>query len=893
MQTINPEAAMANTRGLQFRKLDLHVHTPASRCYEFPDHTAEEIVQAALEQGLDGIAVTDHNTAAWIGDMQQAAASTPLTLFPGVEISTHEGYHVVALFDEDVQQADVESFLGGIGLKAQDHGRSDVLCHKSVYEVLDLIHEWDGLAVLAHIDAHKGAFYELTTRDPETGKVRVPAVCTQLFNDSRYDAVEIVSCGLPSGFDPQHNIHRRPPFYQSSDNPYPENPVHHSKEGLAHRYTWFNLDQVSLEGLRQCFADPEVRIRLMEGLEERTWPHILRMEVGDKGFLAYQRFHFHPGLNSIIGGKGVGKSLAVEFLRFGLDQSSQNEEIRRDHESKLVARLEPFNVVKIRFRLANGVTYELERTYRADGESTIVCTNQETGEAYTGSVSQLFPIMAYSQTEVIKIAESEGAQLRLLDALIDPRPYQKGIDDLQARLAENDRRVAEALEARAQAEECREEIATLEEEIANINRYLNSPLLAEMKRAEAQRDGFEDQIAYLDDLLELQARFVEEVEEREPPALADDIRDDSLLQVQRSQSRAVRERFLHALAGMASGAQTAREEILAAQQEWMVTFTAIRERYEEALRGSDQAQLETQRRQLDQQKNGLERELERFRKLADQDLPALLEERERLLDGLDEQHHAYYAARKEKFDYLTQASEGRLLLSLEHAANRERYTDALNELLRGSGTSTVSTTYRRRIACKVPPRRLGEILIARDAEQLAEASELTGTMAERAMGKLWAHDDFAQVLALQHACYPEDAPSIQYDKGDGNYAELRELSVGQKCTALLIVALCDGEMPVIIDQPEDALDIASVWEDIAKKLRRGKYGRQFILTTHNSSLAVGSDSDTFMILKPTSAERAKVYCRGAIDRPDVRREVIDHLEGGDEPYKLRQRKYNI
>jgi ABC-type Mn2+/Zn2+ transport system ATPase subunit len=166
-------------------------------------------------------------------------------------------------------------------------------------------------------------------------------------------------------------------------------------------------------------------------------------------------------------------------------------------------------------------------------------------------------------------------------------------------------------------------------------------------------------------------------------------------------------------------------------------------------------------------------------------------------------------------------------------------------------------------------------------------------MAERVLDKLWAADNFVDVLALQHDCYPQDAPSIKYNKGHGQFASLDELSVGQKSTALLIIALCDGKMPVIIDQPEDALDIASVWEDIAKKLRHGKYGRQFILTTHNSSLAVGSDSDNFMVLMPLSGDRARVSYRGAIDRQDVRQAVIDHLEGGDEPYKLRQRKYNI
>jgi hypothetical protein len=198
-----------------------------------------------------------------------------------------------------------------------------------------------------------------------------------------------------------------------------------------------------------------------------------------------------------------------------------------------------------------------------------------------------------------------------------------------------------------------------------------------------------------------------------------------------------------------------------------------------------------------------------------------------------------------------------------------------------------------KIADHVSPRALGHLIIDYNIEGLAEASGLTEEMSRRAMNKFWDSDDFVGVLALQHTYYPQDVPSIKYNKGRDQFAELSELSVGQKSTALLIIALCDGTMPVIIDQPEDALDIASVWQDIATKLRAKKSGRQFILTTHNSSLAVGSDSDKFLVLTPQSSEHAKVAYRGAIDRTDVRRAVIDHLEGGDEPYKLRQRKYNI
>jgi ABC-type Na+ transport system ATPase subunit NatA len=99
-------------------------------------------------------------------------------------------------------------------------------------------------------------------------------------------------------------------------------------------------------------------------------------------------------------------------------------------------------------------------------------------------------------------------------------------------------------------------------------------------------------------------------------------------------------------------------------------------------------------------------------------------------------------------------------------------------------------------------------------------------------------------------------------------------------------------MPVVIDQPEDALDIISVWEDIAKKLRRGKNSRQFILTTHNASVAVSADSDQFIVLK-AGANSGRIAAAGAIDREDVREAVIRHLEGGPEPYKLRSRKYNM
>jgi len=76
------------------------------------------------------------------------------------------------------------------------------------------------------------------------------------------------------------------------------------------------------------------------------------------------------------------------------------------------------------------------------------------------------------------------------------------------------------------------------------------------------------------------------------------------------------------------------------------------------------------------------------------------------------------------------------------------------------------------------------------------------------------------------------------------------------------------------------------------QLRGGKEKRQFILTTHNASVGVASDSDNFIVLKSTSS-RGKIDCFGAIDRDKVKKEVIQHLEGGPLPYNLRYKKYLI
>jgi predicted metal-dependent phosphoesterase TrpH len=71
-------------------RLDLHVHTRASR-----DSVLElsEAVRRARGRGLDGLAITDHNTLVGDEPLRVAAEAVPgFLLVPGVEISTRDGH---------------------------------------------------------------------------------------------------------------------------------------------------------------------------------------------------------------------------------------------------------------------------------------------------------------------------------------------------------------------------------------------------------------------------------------------------------------------------------------------------------------------------------------------------------------------------------------------------------------------------------------------------------------------------------------------------------------------------------------------------------------------------------------------------------------------------------
>lgn len=151
---------------------DLHVHTALSPCAE-NDMTPPAIVERALAEGLGMIAICDHNSALNTAAVQQAAGAR-LTVLAGMEITTVEECHVVALFpDAEAAQAagaevgatlgqvddGYETFFGEQHVLAADGSERAretlalaTATQLDVDAVVGLIHRHGGLAIAAHID---------------------------------------------------------------------------------------------------------------------------------------------------------------------------------------------------------------------------------------------------------------------------------------------------------------------------------------------------------------------------------------------------------------------------------------------------------------------------------------------------------------------------------------------------------------------------------------------------------------------------------------------------------------------------------------------------------------------------------------------------------------------
>jgi predicted metal-dependent phosphoesterase TrpH len=184
-------------------KTDLHIHTCLSPCGDLL-MSPKRIVARALEQKIDIIAITDHNSAENTSAAMKAATGSVIVVFPGMEVCTKEEIHILAIFEN---LASVLEFQELVYLHLQGENNPGVFGDQiianendevegyqnkfllgttdlSLEEIVTEIHRLNGLAIASHIDRESYSILGQLGFIPETVHFEALELSSNIDNDS-------------------------------------------------------------------------------------------------------------------------------------------------------------------------------------------------------------------------------------------------------------------------------------------------------------------------------------------------------------------------------------------------------------------------------------------------------------------------------------------------------------------------------------------------------------------------------------------------------------------------------------------------------------------------------------------------------------------------------------
>ena len=900
--------------GSRWWRFDFHTHTPASSDYQGnPQITPEEWLLGFMRTEIDCVAVTDHNSGEWIDKLKTALRSEslkqnadfrPLTLFPGIELSVNGGVHLLALFDPSCNAADVEALRGAVGYRGAP-GNSDAVTEASIHECIDFTITHGAIPIPAHVDGRKGL---LGIQDHNTLKsslkkltaVEVSDIKSKTFLENK---ITLSGLSLVTGSDSH-------------------------KPSAIGGHSLIKMSQPDIEDLRLALLDGELAVRYQgddvidPNRTSSQW--IKKMSLRKLKLRQKDEFeiHFNPWLNAIIGGRGSGKSTLLECLRIGLNRIDELDDF-----SEIKSQFDKFFAVSAT-RNSEGVFLkesELSIEYCKDnatyrmhwckGEVAPILMERD-GDSWREAgevISSRFPIRIYSQKQIFEMAKNPHTLRRLMDEdpSLEKKSWQQDWDELEARflnLRAECRRLSKELAERKRIEGERSDI---QRKLRMFEKSDHADILKAFQQSQRQqtlvdrhlsalRDQIDDWRATLEKeaginfAFDPQSRFDENsVDHKSLLGIFDDLAKGLSKNHQELHSTMS---AMHELLGKAQAAVDTSA--------WQAAAHMRREAYErlkkDLKKGGiadpseyghllQQQQLhESRLKELDAKRKRqveLQRRCEEiYRELKSLRLQLTERRRNFFTQVLDQNQDVKVELvsfgdrwRAEK-DFRDLIGKDRPIYS-EDIFDEEGDRGFIRDLyVTQDGSDDPGGISDRIDALKEKLDNPGDelLLYTKIRKRFLQHMENLRQQTPEVMDRLWCW-------------FPEDEVRVSYRISEGHFSLIDHASAGQKTSAILSFLLAYGKEPLILDQPEDDLDNALVYELIVKQLRENKTRRQIIVVTHNPNIVVHGDAEWVLPLKIHKGSITEDRSGGLQEIP-VREAICEIMEGGVEAFEQRYRK---
>lgn len=874
---------------------------------------ARAFLQSAVDQGVEVLGLSPHAARSGPGDASSATwkivdvwnteddddgipfREKIYAVFPGFEPSFtagSRGAHLIFLFDPEVGRdfylAAFSALMGGTSPWQGGNLRNSPLHPTAAFEALDNLcdredvspdriivlapHAFSGKGILSALKGQVAADFDWS----RVSALELPDNRTDLQMFETLDWLE------PKLNELHHGLYHASDGYELALPVRPADaddiPTPGSKQ-LGHRTTLMKMACPTVAALKQAFLSRDSRTRLIYTVDDdgelveaddlpdplgvgHPWIRSVAVTGGQSFFGGSAdgeersvEFRLSPSLTCIIGGRMSGKSTLLDGLRMhlGLDPPAE-ERAKRDVEARAQRRfLLGSPEIQIDFA-GSAVGGEWPAKFFTQREL------QDAVDDQRGLREILFHLIP-RHTEALK---AHQAKLATLDE--DLSELANEIVDSRSDAADCEQALQEAADARAALKRFEaagaDQLAAVQEGIGRVKSYRADIGVVRTSVEDATSTLTEstfprDESGFL-------ASFFPLAEQGRIRGIAEDVaaglrqaRENlDLLQVALESiekdgvdhSSALQEEVVAALVD----AGGTREDLMAF------------ERYQ--TKASDFGYREEQARQAKQL-------------LAEQEsaFGQKVEERQELADGQRALMNILAEEVSERF-------KGRIRIGIAE----EGITDSLDEWIRSLRQKGVTRWWNNKLEEGSAPGviRLYEAYKEGDLQSLGMSEDVVATFSEAMtanerdrLRSLRSPDEY--LLELRVSDEPEE------------YREMSELSGGQQVSLLLSLLLqAQDDRPIVIDQPEDELDSEYLFGTVLPVLRTLKGRRQIIFATHNANIVVNGDADQVISLK-ADHESGWVEIAGAIEVNDVRRAIVDTVDGGEKAFQLRQLKYGF
>ena len=852
------------------------------------DSHAKAIVNKSVQLGISVLAITNHNDVGDVPAFRAAAKGTSVRIFPGFEIASSEGIHVLCIYPTKATQDQLNQYLGAI-MGSSDPTATDSLSSLGFVQVLANVQKQGGVTVAAHVTSNSGLFEGLSS-----GKARAAA-----WRSEHLLAVQIPNGidNLPAGL--RQIVRNQHPEYQRgfrADNQ--AIAVLNAKDVVTAddledpaSTCWIKMSNLTVESLRQAFLDPASRIRLSSDPQPSPHTEFLSMRW-DGGFLGGTEFRFNENLNVLVGGRGAGKSTVIESLRYVLDLKPVGEDATKAHEGIIRDVLRPGTKLSLNVRShrPNATTYCIER----------IVPNPPVVRLEDGTASNLHPtqivgeVEVYGQNEIAEIAKNPDKRKALLERFVEPAQAASEKERLQHSLEGNRLAIVEVSKALANVDDQLDALPGLEETLERYRqagleeRLLERSLVVReeslLNSIPERLEPFREALLQLTQSLPIDRTFLSERALESLPGAELIQPADRTLALLGERLAAIAKDFQEAL-------RDAETEVKEIRAHWTTRKSEVESAYQSILRSLKQSAVDGEA--FIRLRGDIEnlRPLRERRSSLAQAKSEHLARRQALLVEWEEAQAEEGQALVRAAQKVSQRLQGRVRVDVQVANDRTPLFDLLREKVGGQLKGTIESLSR------APDLSLREFAgkCRSGTAELQKAYGLTPNQSQRIadMGE----ELFMRIEELE--LRPTIGVSLNVaSDDDADWQKLENLSKGQKATAVLLLLLLESKAPLVIDQPEDDLDNRFIADSIVPRMREEKRNRQFVFSTHNANIPVLGDAE--MILGITASGEAaggqgRIPQRhmGSIDVPEVRRTIEELLEGGRDAFERRRRRYGF